>query len=102
MRQRYAYGSNIAAVRCGWEYCIGEQWRIKNCNIQSGAVLWLRHSFARAFSGDSALFPLPCGGGKGVGCHVERQRNISMLGISKDSTYLSLREALASWQSKDV
>ena len=53
MRQRYAYGSNIAAVRCGWEYCMNEQWRIQDCNIQSGAVLWLRHSFARAFSGDS-------------------------------------------------
>ncbi|MDE6044821.1 MAG: hypothetical protein K2F85_04785, partial [Helicobacter sp.] len=53
MRQRYAYGSNIAAVRCGWENRISEQWRIKDCNLQSGAVLWLRHSFARAFSGDS-------------------------------------------------
>ncbi|MDE5816843.1 MAG: hypothetical protein K2H55_05005, partial [Helicobacter sp.] len=56
MRQRYAYGSNIAAVRCGWEYCMSEQWRITNCGIQSGAVLWLRHSFARAFSGDSLPF----------------------------------------------
>ena len=37
----------------------------ENRNNQSGAVLWLRHSFARAFSGDSALFPLPCGGGRG-------------------------------------
>ncbi|MDE5816654.1 MAG: hypothetical protein K2H55_04050, partial [Helicobacter sp.] len=27
----------------------------KDCNIQSGAVLWLRHSFARAFSGDSVM-----------------------------------------------
>ena len=35
---------------------IGEQWRIKNRNLQSGAVLWLRHSFARAFSGDSLRF----------------------------------------------
>ena len=43
----------------------------ENRNIQSGAVLWLRHSFARAFSSDSVLFPLPCGGGKVVGCHVE-------------------------------
>ncbi|MDE6044016.1 MAG: hypothetical protein K2F85_00655, partial [Helicobacter sp.] len=56
MRQRYAYGSNIAAVRCGWDVKIKEQWRIKNCNLQSGAVLWLRHSFARAFSGDSVPF----------------------------------------------
>ena len=56
MRQRYAYGSNIAAVRCGWENRISEQWRIKDCNLQSAAVLWLRHSFARAFSEDSALF----------------------------------------------
>ena len=32
---------------------MNEQWRIKNCNLQSGAVLWLRHSFARAFSSDS-------------------------------------------------
>ena len=55
MRQRYAYGSNIAAVRCGWEDYMNEQWRIKNCNLQSGAVLWLRHSFARAFSGDSVM-----------------------------------------------
>ena len=58
MRQRYAYGSNIAAVRCGWEYCMSEQWRIKNCNLQSGAVLWLRHSFARAFSSNS--LPVDC------------------------------------------
>ena len=55
MRQRYAYGSNIAAVRCGWDVKIKEQWRIKNCNLQSAAVLWLRHSFARAFSGDSVM-----------------------------------------------
>ena len=34
---------------------IDEQWKIKNRNIQSGAVLWLRHSFARAFSGDSVM-----------------------------------------------
>ena len=60
MRQRYAYGSNIAAVRCGWVYCIDEQWRIKNSRIQSAAVLWLRHSFARAFSGDS--LPVDCFG----------------------------------------
>ena len=53
MRQRYAYGSNIAAVRCGWDVQIKEQWRIKDSRIQSAAVLWLRHSFARAFSGDS-------------------------------------------------
>ncbi|MBD5166353.1 MAG: hypothetical protein HDT12_01035, partial [Helicobacter sp.] len=32
---------------------IDEQWRIKDSRIQSGAVLWLRHSFARAFSSDS-------------------------------------------------
>ena len=38
---------------------------VRDCNLQSGAVLWLRHSFARAFSGDSVLFPLPCGGGRG-------------------------------------
>ncbi|MDE5816175.1 MAG: hypothetical protein K2H55_01550, partial [Helicobacter sp.] len=55
MRQRYAYGSNIAAVRCGWDVKIKEQWRIKDSNLQSGAVLWLRHSFARAFSGDSVM-----------------------------------------------
>ncbi|MDE6045021.1 MAG: hypothetical protein K2F85_05850, partial [Helicobacter sp.] len=39
------------------------QWRIKDCNLQSGAVLWLRHSFARAFSGDSLLgdsLPVDC------------------------------------------
>ena len=42
---------------------IGEQWRIKNRNLQSGAVLWLRHSFARAFFGDSLLgdsLPVDC------------------------------------------
>ncbi|MDE7195666.1 MAG: hypothetical protein K2N69_01440, partial [Helicobacter sp.] len=27
----------------------------KDSRIQSGAVLWLRHSFARAFSGDSVM-----------------------------------------------
>ncbi|MDE7255824.1 MAG: hypothetical protein K2N54_06585, partial [Helicobacter sp.] len=53
MRQRYAYGSNIAAVRCGWENKIMSNSRLRDCNIQSAAVLWLRHSFARAFSGDS-------------------------------------------------
>ena len=55
LRQRYAYGSNIAAVRCGRDVQIKEQWRIKDSRIQSGAVLWLRHSFARAFSGDSVM-----------------------------------------------
>ena len=55
MRQRYAYGSNIAAVRCGWDVKTKEQWRIKNRNLQSGAVLWLCHSFACAFSSDSKV-----------------------------------------------
>ena len=55
MRQRYAYGSNIAAVRCGWEDRIMGNSTWENCNLQSGAVLWLRHSFARAFSGDSVM-----------------------------------------------
>ena len=27
----------------------------ENRNLQSAAVLWLRHSFARAFSGDSVM-----------------------------------------------
>ncbi|MDE7173281.1 MAG: hypothetical protein K2N70_02925 [Helicobacter sp.] len=27
--------------------------KLRNCRIQSAAALWLRHSFARAFSGDS-------------------------------------------------
>ena len=31
---------------------------VRDCNLQSGAVLWLRHSFARAFSGDS--LPVDC------------------------------------------
>ncbi|MDE6044967.1 MAG: hypothetical protein K2F85_05570, partial [Helicobacter sp.] len=38
-------------------------WRIKDSRIQSAAVLWLRHSFARAFSGDSLLWdslPVDC------------------------------------------
>ena len=83
MRQRYAYGSNIAAVRCGWDVKIKEQWRIKDCNIQSGAVLWLRHSFARAFSGDSALFPLPCGGGRGW---------VVMLSVSETSLFVIASE----------
>ena len=26
---------------------------VRDCNLQSAAVLWLRHSFARAFSSDS-------------------------------------------------
>ena len=26
-------------MRCGWDVKIKEQWRIKNCNLQSGAVL---------------------------------------------------------------
>ena len=42
---------------------MSKQWRIKDSNIQSGAVLWLRHSFARAFSGDSLLgdsLPVDC------------------------------------------
>ena len=86
MRQRYAYGSNIAAVRCGWDVKIKEQWRIKDCNLQSGAVLWLRHSFARAFSGDSTLFPLPCGGGQGVGCHVEAKPKHLTIFTTRDSS----------------
>ena len=55
MRQRYAYGSNIAAVRCGWEDRIMSNGAVRDCNIQSAAVLWLRHSFVRAFSGDSVM-----------------------------------------------
>ena len=37
--------------------------KLTDCGIQSGAVLWLRHSFARAFSGDSLLgdsLPVDC------------------------------------------
>ena len=45
MRQRYAYGSNIAAVRCGWDIKIKEQWRIKNSRIQSAAALRMRALF---------------------------------------------------------
>ena len=44
--------------------------RLRDSNLQSAAALWLRHSFARAFSGDST-----------------------------EAIYLSLREALASWQA---
>ena len=55
MRQRYAYGSNSAAVRCGWEDRIMSNGAWENRNLQSGAVLWLRHSFARAFSGDFVM-----------------------------------------------
>ena len=29
--------------------------RLRDCNLQSGVVLWLRHSFARAFFEDSLL-----------------------------------------------
>ena len=29
--------------------------RLRDCNLQSAAVLWLRHSFACAFSGDSVM-----------------------------------------------
>ena len=53
MRQRYAYGSNIAAVRCGWEDRIMSNGKLTDCGLQSGAVLWLRQSVARAFSSDS-------------------------------------------------
>ncbi|MBD5167011.1 MAG: hypothetical protein HDT12_04465 [Helicobacter sp.] len=52
-------------ARCGWDVKIKEQWRIKDCNLQSAAVLWLRHSFARAFSRDSLLgdsMPVDCFG----------------------------------------
>ena len=35
----------------------------ENRNIQSGAVLWLCHSFARAFSSDSEYLAI---------CHCER------------------------------
>ncbi|MDE7196186.1 MAG: hypothetical protein K2N69_04090, partial [Helicobacter sp.] len=51
MRQRYAYGSNIAAVRCGWEDRIMNNGKSKIAESKAGAALWLRHSFARAFSG---------------------------------------------------
>ena len=60
--------------------------RLRDCNLQSGTVLWLRHSFARAFSGDSTLFPLPCGGGKGVGCHVERSETSRVIASSRERT----------------
>ena len=42
-------------VRCGWEDRIMSNGTWENRNNQSGAVLWLRHSFARAFSRDSLL-----------------------------------------------
>ncbi|MDE5816307.1 MAG: hypothetical protein K2H55_02225, partial [Helicobacter sp.] len=95
MRQRYAYGSNIAAVRCGWDVKIKEQWRIKDCNIQSGAVLWLRHSFARAFSGDS-IKKLPI-------CHCERakrarQSTVRESRIIKDSMPFDCFASLAMTQ----
>ena len=56
-------------ARCGWDVKIKEQWRIKDCNLQSGAVL-ATLALRALFLG--ILPPLPCGGGKGVGCHVER------------------------------
>ena len=68
MRQRYAYGSNIAAVRCGWEDKIMSNSKLTDCGIQSGAVLWPRHSFARAFSGDSVMLSA-----SETSCHCERR-----------------------------
>ena len=54
---------------------IGEQWRIKNCGIQSGAVLWLRHSFARAFSGDSVMLS--------EAKHLVIARGVSLVAINR-------------------
>ncbi|MDE7448070.1 MAG: hypothetical protein K2M51_03385, partial [Helicobacter sp.] len=49
-----------------------EQWRIKDCNLQSGAVLWLRHSFAHAFSGDCLCF---CWDFLPVGCFASARND---------------------------
>ncbi|MDE7196590.1 MAG: hypothetical protein K2N69_06200, partial [Helicobacter sp.] len=53
------------------------------------------------------LCPLPCGGGKGVGCHVEAKPKHLKIFTTRDSSpakqvqhdIVSLREALASRQS---
>ena len=55
MRQRYAYGSNIAAVRCGWDVKIKEQWRIKNCNLQSARKAMAKPQHSAAL--EIAIFP---------------------------------------------
>ena len=69
MRQRYAYGSNIAAMRCGWDVKIKEQWRIKNRNLQSGAVLWLPIALRALFLGILPYSPsLAEGVGGGLSC----------------------------------
>ncbi|MDE7173167.1 MAG: hypothetical protein K2N70_02345, partial [Helicobacter sp.] len=33
-----AFGTYGDVARCGWECCISEQWRIKDCGIQSAAL----------------------------------------------------------------
>ncbi|MDE7174175.1 MAG: hypothetical protein K2N70_07510, partial [Helicobacter sp.] len=51
-------GSNIDVARCGWDVKKYEQWRIKDCRIQSAAALWLRHALRALFVGDS--LPVDC------------------------------------------
>ncbi|MDE7216643.1 MAG: hypothetical protein K2N20_00925, partial [Helicobacter sp.] len=73
-------GSNIDVARCGWEIRIKSNSRLRNCGIQSGAVLWLCHSFARAFYWGFCLIPPPCASrGMGWVVMLRRSRNISSL-----------------------
>ncbi|MDE7195767.1 MAG: hypothetical protein K2N69_01965, partial [Helicobacter sp.] len=70
MRQRYAYGSNIAAVRCGWEDRIMSNGESKIAIFKAALCCGFAIALRALFLG--ILPPLPCGGGKGVGCHVEQ------------------------------
>ncbi|MDE7254803.1 MAG: hypothetical protein K2N54_01335 [Helicobacter sp.] len=38
MRQRYAYGSNIAAVRCGWDACMMSNSRFYFLSLQANVT----------------------------------------------------------------
>ena len=66
----------------------------ENRKLQSAAVLWLRYSFARAFSGDS--MPVDCRACP-MGLLAMTRGNIG--GATSVALIMSLREALASWQS---
>ena len=71
MRQRYAYGSNIAAVRCGWEDRIMSNGESKIAISKAALCCGFAIALRALFLGILPYSPSLAEGGKGVG-HCER------------------------------
>ena len=55
MRQRYAYGSNIAAVRCGWEDRIMSNGESKSAIFKAALCCGFAIALRALFIGDSVM-----------------------------------------------